>query len=244
MSAGHAPALGRVVWLAAVIAALWRFDGELPAPPIHSMREIESWYTAAGGEVALLTAVRLGAILVASPLLALAAIRLAELAVVETTRRCIDRAAPGAMRGLARGVAGLSLTAGLTSVPSASQGPTEGEPEVATSAADQPPAPGTATLRRVVDEPASTPPVAEAVGTDVVSSPPSRLLVTDSVVVAHGDSFWSIAEEVVIDRGGPSDERSIARYWEELIAANRDNLVDAGNPDLIHPGQRLTLPRG
>jgi nucleoid-associated protein YgaU len=31
-------------------------------------------------------------------------------------------------------------------------------------------------------------------------------------------------------------------YWHRLIAANGDRLVDAGNPDLLYPGQVLVLP--
>ena len=245
MSAGHAPAIGRVVWLAAVVSALGRFGAVLPAPPVHSVGALEAWYADAGGEVALLTFVRLGAILAASPLLALAAVRLAELAVVDTVRRCLDRATPGALLGLARGMASLSLTAGLTSAVPVANGGAEGDPGAPTSGADAPPTSGTATMRRVVDEPTPSARGQVAVPTAVAASPPpSQPPLADSVVVAHGDSFWSIAEDVVIDRGGPRDEGSIARYWRNLVAANLDGLVDPGNPDLIHPGQRLTLPPG
>jgi nucleoid-associated protein YgaU len=37
-------------------------------------------------------------------------------------------------------------------------------------------------------------------------------------------------------------EREVARYWRRLVEANRDRLVDPGNPDLLRPGQTLTLP--
>jgi hypothetical protein len=245
VSAGYVAAIGRVAWLAAVAVAFERFGDVLPSPPIDSVPALEAWFADAGGEVALLTVVRLGAILVASPILALAVVRLAELAVVDTTRMCLDRTAPGALLGLARGVASLSLTVGLTSVPPVSKSPTEGAPGVTTSGADAPPASGTATMRRVVDEPTPTTPGAAAVpSAGVPSTPPSGPRVADSVVVAPGDSFWSIAEDVVIDRGGPTDEGSVARYWRELIAVNLHGLVDPRNPDLIHPGQRLTLPPG
>jgi nucleoid-associated protein YgaU len=60
--------------------------------------------------------------------------------------------------------------------------------------------------------------------------------------VEPGDSFWSIAEEVVADELGrrPSDAE-VAAYWRLLIETNRDRLVTA-DPDLIHPGQVFTLP--
>ena len=52
--------------------------------------------------------------LAADPLQCLAAAERAELVVVDNANRCIDRLAPGALSRLAGGMAGLSLTAGLT----------------------------------------------------------------------------------------------------------------------------------
>lgn len=61
--------------------------------------------------------------------------------------------------------------------------------------------------------------------------------------VAPGDSLWSIAEAVMAGPdGAPADERKVARYWRHLTDANRTGLVDPGNPDLLLPGQQLTLP--
>lgn len=62
--------------------------------------------------------------------------------------------------------------------------------------------------------------------------------------VESGDSFWTIAEETLSDVWGRSDltEEEIADYWRVLIDANEDRLIDAGNPDLILPGQELVLP--
>lgn len=66
----------------------------------------------------------------------------------------------------------------------------------------------------------------------------------DEWIVAPGESFWTIAEEALRDaRGGtqPSDDE-IARYWRQLIAANRPRLSAPDNPDLLHTGQPLHLP--
>lgn len=60
--------------------------------------------------------------------------------------------------------------------------------------------------------------------------------------VAPGDSLWSIAEEVVRTDRPDAPERSVARYWQQVVAANRARLVDPGNPDLLVPGQTLDLP--
>ncbi|MGH9085046.1 MAG: LysM peptidoglycan-binding domain-containing protein [Acidimicrobiales bacterium] len=225
--------------MATVTAALWRFGEVLPVPHIRSVHAIRAWYVEAGGAVLLVTVARLGALLVAIVLLVLAAARLAELLVTDTANGCIAWLAPGALRGLARGMAGLSLTAGLTSVPSVSGDPTGGGPGIALQDADERGS-GTATMRRV-DEPT---PAATAATPPPAAVPPSPPPAAETVIVAHGDSFWSIAEEVVIDRGGLSDERSVRSYWQELVATNLANLIDPGNPDLIHPGQRLTLPPG
>lgn len=70
---------------------------------------------------------------------------------------------------------------------------------------------------------------------------PAASVPTTTVVVADGESFWSIAERVVEDRGGGSTAE-VASYWLELIEVNRDRLVQAGNPDLIYVGQEFSLP--
>jgi hypothetical protein len=34
----------------------------------------------------------------------------------------------------------------------------------------------------------------------------------------------------------------ITTYWNKVIGANRDRLVDRDNPDLVFTGQELVLP--
>ena len=74
--------------------------------------------------------------------------------------------------------------------------------------------------------------------------------------VRSGDSFWSIAEETILDQrqvaatsadaatvsGEEVSDEEVANYWRILIAANEDRLIEPGNPDLILPGQELVLP--
>jgi hypothetical protein len=61
--------------------------------------------------------------------------------------------------------------------------------------------------------------------------------------VAPGDSFWSIAEEILTDIAGHEPtEQAIRRYWVQLIETNRRRLADPANPDLLFPGQLLDLP--
>jgi nucleoid-associated protein YgaU len=61
--------------------------------------------------------------------------------------------------------------------------------------------------------------------------------------VAPGEHFWAVAEQVMTTTLGraPTDGET-ASYWLGLIEANRHILADPDNPDLVFPGQVLTLP--
>jgi nucleoid-associated protein YgaU len=64
-----------------------------------------------------------------------------------------------------------------------------------------------------------------------------------SVIVQPGDSFWSLAEELVSLRVGRAvTDPEVIGPWLDLIAANRDALPDPGDPDLLLPGTVLRLP--
>jgi hypothetical protein len=64
-----------------------------------------------------------------------------------------------------------------------------------------------------------------------------------SIIVAPGDSFWSIAEHLVLNHlGRPPADDEVLEPWLAMIDINRDRLLDPDNPDLIHPGQVLRLP--
>jgi hypothetical protein len=65
------------------------------------------------------------------------------------------------------------------------------------------------------------------------TGPPPR-----SVVVAPGDSLWSIAAEQL--PRDASDGR-VTACWHAVYAANR--AVIGTDPDVLEPGQRLRLPR-
>ena len=61
--------------------------------------------------------------------------------------------------------------------------------------------------------------------------------------VRAGESFWSIAAHVLAEgRHAPPRDGDVARYWEQLIRANRSRLPDRANPDVIYPGLTLRLP--
>ena len=116
--------------------------------------------------------------------------------------------------------------------------------------------PPTATMTRVgADTPSRPPavggapaahdPASPTPATPAAVRPPPDLPLVDPSrwVVEPGDSLWSIADEVVRRADGSSPgERAVARYWHRLIGANRQDLVDPANPDLLVPGQRLVVP--
>ena len=56
------------------------------------------------------------------------------------------------------------------------------------------------------------------------------------VVVRPGDSLWTIAAHLL---GPGADDTEVTAAWHRLHAANRSRV---GDPDLIHPGQRLLVP--
>lgn len=116
------------------------------------------------------------------------------------------------------------------------------------------PAPTTTTTTTIAPAPSAATPLpyftSPAVlpsdpGDDPTPAPPAPSTgVAAEVVVAPGDHLWAIAERTVAQRLGPGPgDTTIADYWRRLIVANHDRLVDPQDPSLIHPGQRLVLPR-
>jgi len=72
---------------------------------------------------------------------------------------------------------------------------------------------------------------------------PEAGLASTQWTVRPGECFWSIAERVLTAHTGqaPTDAE-IVPYWHRLIDANRAELVQRENPDLILPGQVFTVP--
>ena len=59
--------------------------------------------------------------------------------------------------------------------------------------------------------------------------------------VQPGDSMWVIAQRHLASIGAPTSDPDVASYWVEVIEANR-GTIRSGDPDLIYPGEVLTLP--
>jgi len=216
----------------ALLALLAAGSGPLAAPEVHGWRSVVAWYDAVGAASASIAALRLVALAVAAWLLVAATLLLGTWSARPALRRLADAVSPGALRRLAHGAAGLSLTVGLAGPPAPPDPAGTAvmevlETEEPTTTTTIPPTTNTTTTSAPAPQPAAIPvPVAAARG-------------PDQVIVTAGDSFWSLAVDAVADHRGTV---AVDEYWRRLIAANRERLVDPGNADLIYPGQVLVLP--
>jgi nucleoid-associated protein YgaU len=108
---------------------------------------------------------------------------------------------------------------------------------------DTPPGPPSPRASPAGHDPASRTPARPASPTTTRPAPGLPAVDPTRWVVEPGDSLWAIAEEVTRrPDGSSSGERAVSRYWQRLIAANRHDLIDPDNPDLLVPGQRLVVP--
>jgi nucleoid-associated protein YgaU len=100
--------------------------------------------------------------------------------------------------------------------------------------------PSSAVLARLPAE--GAPPAPRAPPAPATAGAAHRTPPPSSWTVEAGDSFWSIAAETVAPAGGEPNDRQVRAYWRRLVDANRGRLIDAGNPDLLVPGQHLVVP--
>ncbi len=56
-----------------------------------------------------------------------------------------------------------------------------------------------------------------------------------------GDHLWGIAAQHLARTGESPTNEAIARHWRQVIDANTAT-IRSGDPDLIFPGEVLTLP--
>ena len=113
--------------------------------------------------------------------------------------------------------------------------PPPGQTPAAAAAADRAAAPPAPAARAVLPAETSAP-------ADLPTTPSMPVVDAATWVIEGGDSLWSIAEDVVRSDRRDAPDRTVSRYWQALVDANRSHLVDPDNPDLLVPGQQLTLP--
>jgi LysM repeat protein len=152
-------------------------------------------------------------------------LRVVELASTRLTPRLLRRVL---VVGLGAGLAGLGGPALADSPPDLGWQITEQVFEAPPDASDDP-VPGGSPAAAVTAL-ASTPAPTQAPAPAPAPAP-------DSVVVGRGDCLWSIAATHL-----PPDasDAEIAAAWPRWYAANRETI--GADPDLILPGQRLTIP--
>lgn len=240
-----------ILWLALLCFVLLRLHalgGVLGPPPVTEPAGLSGWLQArqpAEAAFALLRLVALGTAwyLLSATLLS----TLAHLSRVPTIVRTSDLLTVPAIRRLAGSAAGMSvaaatLTTGAGMATAATDPPPHAAhesgtllPESGTSpSVDTPPLP---TLRRLPDEPAPVPPPPSAPPAPQAPQP------TDRWEIRPGQHFWSVAESVLASSWGrePSDDE-VDPYWRQLVGANRSILRDPDIPDLLYPGQVITVP--
>jgi hypothetical protein len=74
-------------------------------------------------------------------------------------------------------------------------------------------------------------------GLDRVAAGTSTVGIAPVVVVAPGDTLWSIAQRRLGPRASSSE---VARAWPAWYRLNRDRI--GPDPSLLHPGTRLRVP--
>lgn len=227
-----------VLWLVGLLAAGGALRlaarGELAAPPLGSLDQLSAWADAHEPAAAAMALVRLLAEMSAWYVLALSGLHVASSALrITGGHRLADALAlPGVRRlvhaGLGVGLAAASSVGGQDEV-GASDAVTMtpvAEAPLVTHHRIEAPA-GTATMRPHRSS-------AGEGGTAVMAPTP----IPSTWTVAAGESFWSIAEELLTDAWGrPPSDAEVDLFWRTLVEVNRGRLADPADPDLIHPGQ-------
>jgi hypothetical protein len=229
-----------------------------PVPSRVSWSDLDRWYVDVGPAMAAISTLRLAAAVAAGWLVLVSLLQVAAARGGRPHVRALaDRLAPRFLRSVACGAATLSLGVALGGSPAGAGAPPPGTAvmvpldvgpttSMSTTSTTSAPSPTTTdaprttttatapprTTATTATAPTTTTPPGSAVSPP---TPPEAVPPHQEVVVAPGDSFWSIA---VDETGG----RDVEVFWRALVGLNRERLVDPSNPDLLYPGQVLRLP--
>jgi hypothetical protein len=220
-------ALGQLLVVGAVLAVLRLTErGAIASPPLTAPGRWSEWMTTREPHAAVVGVLRLMGLSACWYLLALSvASGVAQLTSRRALLRTADRLTPPPLRPVVRAIVGAGLVAA-----SALRIPP------ALAAATPPP---TIVMTRLSGSPPSSavpPPPPTS-----LPAPPAPPAAT--WVVRPGDSFWSIAHDVVQRQTGHSPSpHEITSYWRALVDTNRSRLADPANADLIFPTQEFRLP--
>ncbi len=253
MSGGRCTRAG--VWVAGLGAAAtvlqWTGRGALAAPSLTEPGRWADWLEARDPIVAAFGILRLVALgglwYLAIVTLVGALLRMVGAA---SLVRITDRLTIGPVRRMLAGTMSLGLAASGVLALAA---PALRAPVAAATQAFEPSTTSTSTL------PPSTTAVAPAAVTmhrlgPLETAPPPTVAPAPEAVrataspagqwtVKPGECFWSIADSVLTEKWGrPASDAEIVPYWQRLIDANRHQLVQRDNPDLVFPGQVFAVP--
>jgi hypothetical protein len=229
--------VGWMVALAVVVLGMLALGGTpaLAGPPLTHPEDLASWLTARPPVESAFAVLRLVVLVLAAYLLAVTVLGVA-LRLVRAGRlvRAVDLVTLPAVRK----VVGSAFGVGLMGAPLAVVGPTapagvaQVQLVVGAAAPSQPGAdlpPGS---------PEASPPTMRR-----LDEPPSPAATATDVVVGAGDHLWSVADRALTGAWGrAASDAELAPYWEQVVAVNRERLADPGNPDLLFPGQVVSVP--
>jgi hypothetical protein len=263
-----APLIAWFTCLSAALALLlWLGDGRLAAPDLTSPATWKDWVTARTAAESAVSLLRMLALGVAWYLVGATTVSvLAHALRAGRLVRVADALSVGPIKTVVQQALGVSLAAGvlLTTVPGIT-GSSVGAAPVAKAVASTVTATqlgsvtaspivtwlgASADVERLVPVPAPTGAVADAggarVGPDSEMEPPVAAAGGPgrTVRVLAGDHLWGLAEaDVEGHLGGEATEAQVLAHWTRVVEANRDRLIVPANPDLLHPGQIIVLPR-
>ena len=246
-----------VAALAALLALHALGRGELGTPPIDSVDSFMSWVDGQGAVVAAFALLRLVAVAVSAYVLAVALLAMAASgARAPLLTRAVERVTVPAVRRMLGGAGLASLMAIGTATPALAepdpQPSSDRMVEIPASDAGPP-----VTMREMPPravEPTTPEPVTAPPTTPTTQ--PSTTIVRRSAAatapdptssrrwtVAAGECLWSITSDLVHEaKGHAVTDAELIAPWQALIAANRSQLPDPANPDLLYVGTVLTIP--
>lgn len=251
----HAPRLASqwLVALTATFVVAYVGNQRLTAPPVLHPTEVMNWWSGVGPVVGAMSVLWAVSVSVGTYWLILCTVAVA----AHSSGRLIWLAQfklPGAAH-LLRATAGASVL-GATIV--AASGCGVGAGGAARSNSAHIPAPpvllpvaGAPTTTVPVGLPGSAPketPAPVPLSSAGVTRQPSAPAVevprdVTKWTVRRGDDLWSISESVLAGRlGYQPDNRQVASLWLRVVEANRANLPDPANPNLIFAGEVVDIP--
>jgi hypothetical protein len=245
-----------------LVAALTALGGnKLATPPLTHPSDLSSWANSLGTAAAALSIARLIA-LAAGWYIALATFLhlLAALLHLRVLSHAAKLVTLPPIRRTLMTIAGIGLTAAAPALasPTARRPP----PPAADASADVVAQPG-AVMRRLPTPPGAVmhrlengddtatlrvlrpgePDTATLQVVPPAPATPAPPTTTPVWTVESGDNFWHIATSMLTQRWNRAPSAAeIVPYWRQLIELNHDRLTDPDNPDLLFPGQVLSLP--